>query len=720
MNHNSNPNRQLISFVLANHEPPQLLSGGQPPNRPETGRRVPAIRRFPFWPLVVAVLAAWLPYPELWVSIALAYWAYRVYKYFRPTRGRLEQTPKEGNARVGARSPVLLPGTPAPFPRRPETIPPPPVQRAPPMPRGGTPSRADVSGAFSVIARKYAAYRGEPRVPFVPFQAYYSKYADMNPAQLRFYFSWRQAVRDGQTPETSLSYIFVLVYELLHVIGADTAHDAAQQLERLWLAYRPSFPKLDHYLVRWIADLYATDGDVAGALTFIFRAVLLGAAAGNDELSLVTDAYWQKGDYAAMPLPCIGMLTADYKLSENKFYCQCNTDGWVDRAYRDALAAADRAYQTTNGHTLRDAAIADDGLRPVQRVAFGGAVYEWKPKQVTFGKVPVLLPTSAVVQVERNTIRYTENVLRTERDFGAKRRGVKLAPEIAQALDDRLAVYVRSTRARPSITINYARATDLERESESVRARLLAGLPDTDSGATNNSVERAPDLAQTESRDVAMAPASGPGALLTQLSAARVVLDGVSDHARALLGALIDLRWEAPEASTAIATAVQDVLVSPLVDEINDRAMPVLHEALIVREGDLIVVQEDLRDEVYQLLRGTLDGFNRKTHSQVDAVRPAGPHDERPDVDGFGPLELEALAILGSGESVPAHLATLSLRAATSPLLLLDRVNELGLASSYGDLLVDIGADPPMLYQDCRAYVTNLLEHAGPTAQHAE
>jgi hypothetical protein len=81
---------------------------------------------------------------------------------------------------------------------------------------------------------------------------------------------------------------------------------------------------------------------------------------------------------------------------------------------------------------------------------------------------------------------------------------------------------------------------------------------------------------------------------------------------------------------------------------------------------------------------------------------------------------LEALAILGSGESVPAHLATLSLRAATSPLLLLDRVNELGLASSYGDLLVDIGADPPMLYQDCRAYVTNLLEHAGPTAQHAE
>jgi len=85
------------------------------------------------------------------------------------------------------------------------------------------------------------------------------------------------------------------------------------------------------------------------------------------------------------------------------------------------------------------------------------------------------------------------------------------------------------------------------------------------------------------------------------------------------------------------------------------------------------------------------------------------------DTDGFGPSELHALAIIAAGgERVAASLSDLAMLCASTPLLLLDRINERALASPYGDIVVDVAGSPPALIVDACSYVEKLLARVQP------
>ena len=66
-------------------------------------------------------------------------------------------------------------------------------------------------------------YRGE-------FVQYFPTYQAMNSLQLRGYFSWRTQVRRGNVQPTSLSFVFVYIYELLNLVGVDSPTAAFAQL----------------------------------------------------------------------------------------------------------------------------------------------------------------------------------------------------------------------------------------------------------------------------------------------------------------------------------------------------------------------------------------------------------------------------------------------------------------------------------------------------------
>lgn len=623
------------------------------------------------------------------------------------------------------------------------------------------PTPATVQGAFSTVARKFADYPGDPAARFVAFEQYWATYADMAPGQLRFYFRWRHAVRGGQAPRTDLSYVFVHVYELLHGVGAAAPADAARQLERLWAAYRGTYPQLDGYLVSWTADLLATEVDTPAALAWIERALAAGARLRDEEARVVLDRYWAAGDYAAMPRAALALLTGDPRLGDNKFCQQYNvpagdarggageprttasvphgtpghtshdTDGWVDRVYRDALAVADRVSVATEGGTLHELAVRRHGLTRVTREAFQSAVYDWKRKPVTLGAVPALDVDSPAVRTYRNAVRYAENLLRAEKGFAAKLRGVEVSPALAAALDAHVAGYVAATRPRARVTIDLGRARELARQSEDVRARLLAGLDDPDAGSAIATTRSTPSLAEpvpstsapgaVPAPDVAP-PADTPAGLLTDLAAVQSALAALTPPARRLLDALEARGWEVPAADPALVAAAGGALVAPLLDEINERAVDGLGDVLIVHEDGRLVLQDDFRDEVYWVLKGTLDGFGAATATaaagSVTASAPASGRSAvaaRVDTDGFGPTELRVLALLADPDATAgtAALAAYAAGQGTTPLLLLDRVNELALASAYGDLLVDQDAAPPVLYAEAASYVSDLLARVG-------
>lgn len=86
------------------------------------------------------------------------------------------------------------------------------------------------------------------------FEMYFPTYMSMNDSQLRTYFTWRSNVRKGIISETSLSYVFIYIYELLHEIGVESVRDGYRRLCVLSNEYRKYDRRLEKYLNLWIHD----------------------------------------------------------------------------------------------------------------------------------------------------------------------------------------------------------------------------------------------------------------------------------------------------------------------------------------------------------------------------------------------------------------------------------------------------------------------------------
>ena len=86
------------------------------------------------------------------------------------------------------------------------------------------------------------------------FLRYFPTYQAMTDRQLRSYFSWRSRLRRGILEPTSLSFVFVYLYELLNQIGINSPEEGYHTLKRFWQDYRAFEQKLDRYLPFWLRD----------------------------------------------------------------------------------------------------------------------------------------------------------------------------------------------------------------------------------------------------------------------------------------------------------------------------------------------------------------------------------------------------------------------------------------------------------------------------------
>ena len=89
-----------------------------------------------------------------------------------------------------------------------------------------------------------------------PFSQYFPYYQMMGYEQLRTYFTWRTRVREGKVSDTSLSYAFLYIYELLNNIGVKDPQDGLDKLTAFWDAFRGYHKAIDKYVVRWLKDYH--------------------------------------------------------------------------------------------------------------------------------------------------------------------------------------------------------------------------------------------------------------------------------------------------------------------------------------------------------------------------------------------------------------------------------------------------------------------------------
>lgn len=86
------------------------------------------------------------------------------------------------------------------------------------------------------------------------FKSYFPTYNAMSDRQLRGYFTWRARVRRGTVEETSTSFAFLYLYELICGIGVDDPLDGFNKIKAFWDVYRAFEPGLDRFARVWLQD----------------------------------------------------------------------------------------------------------------------------------------------------------------------------------------------------------------------------------------------------------------------------------------------------------------------------------------------------------------------------------------------------------------------------------------------------------------------------------
>ena len=86
------------------------------------------------------------------------------------------------------------------------------------------------------------------------FKSYFPTYNAMSDRQLRGYFTWRAQVRRGTVEETSTSFAFLYLYELICGIGVDDPLDGFNKIKAFWDAYRAFEPGIDWFARVWLQD----------------------------------------------------------------------------------------------------------------------------------------------------------------------------------------------------------------------------------------------------------------------------------------------------------------------------------------------------------------------------------------------------------------------------------------------------------------------------------
>lgn len=148
-------------------------------------------------------------------------------------------------------------------------------------------------------------YRGE-------FMRYYPTYHTMYDDQLRGYFTWRAAVRHGRIEKTSLSFVFLYIYELLNQIGVHSPEEGFDTLYAFWQQYRALDPRLDRYVRQWLGDYvayYGLDSGLVSRFTdasFDENLLILLHAADREESEI----------FNAL------MALSSYRIENSKFYKQ--------------------------------------------------------------------------------------------------------------------------------------------------------------------------------------------------------------------------------------------------------------------------------------------------------------------------------------------------------------------------------------------------------------
>lgn len=148
------------------------------------------------------------------------------------------------------------------------------------------------------------------------FVRYFPTYQSMNDFQLRGYFSWRTKVRKGVVEKTSLSFVYVYIYEILNQIGVKSPEEGFEVLRGFWSVYRKIEPQIDRYIKLWLSD-YVVYYNLSSALL---------EELPDNSFEKAASVLFHEEKHSAQELFDALMLLSSYRLENSKFYREYQDD----------------------------------------------------------------------------------------------------------------------------------------------------------------------------------------------------------------------------------------------------------------------------------------------------------------------------------------------------------------------------------------------------------
>jgi len=415
-----------------------------------------------------------------------------------------------------------------------------------------------------------------------PFFQYFPTYQAMTDRQLRCYFSWRTQVRRGVIAPTALSYVYVYLYELINQIGVASPQEGYDRLYAFWQEYRVLDAQIDRRVTLWLRDY---------AVWYGLEPPALQEDTPTAVMTLLRHDESTPADFCA----AVSSLSS-YRLENSRFYKlhPDDVDAVVYRVWSalDAYFAAHRKNSLTDRlfgrmyktpYAMFQSALFDPPSHPDADYVINALhCYHCHDGQWTqerfFTSHAQSKDAGALLKDIDYQMRQAYGMKSTLKPGDSSKlfRGI-IEKELAAWLEERAAAQKTAAQQAVRMSIDLSRLQDIRRAALETQQRLI--VDDSDAPLYEDAPPDAP--APVEAASVPAAPADTLG---------------LSAEAYRLLQCLLCGR---PYADWVRAAGL---LVSVLVDAINDTLYDRFGDTVIGYDGDAPAVIEDYIEDLKGLV----------------------------------------------------------------------------------------------------------------------
>lgn len=425
----------------------------------------------------------------------------------------------------------------------------------------------------------------------VEFSSYFPYYQMLGYKQLRTYFTWRTNIRKGIVGNTSLSYAFLYIYELINNTDGEYPQDNLDKLLSFWRTFRNYDPSIDKYVLRWIKD-YHIYYDIPK--TFKEFAEEHGLIEYYPELKAASDSFELFSSISKYDIRKSGFFTAETsKLITDCFSFVMNK---IRRGFEAAGMCFDdvffRPKRMINWNPFKDALFYQHLCQPDRKVIISDdEIYICSNNQWTYS-------TSITTEKGRQFIGYVmkqmESVLRklTKYKFKITASIDMMHPETISALKSH-GLYIDET-VQSAVTEFYRESTKIvvtvddvslariRREAlETQESLIVEEQPETlEFASSPNAAELSNDNVHIDASDTKTSPMSDTWEEL------KCALSETELHALALILQGENIKKFADD---------RHMMLEVLADGINEKAMDFIGDNIL---DDELMIYEDYKNQV--------------------------------------------------------------------------------------------------------------------------